>query len=108
MLQARQHVLNGITNGVDTVEWDPETDEHTAAPFSAADLRGKAQCKAALQQELGFEVNHEVRRGVSQWVDECWLFSLRSSTRWVHMLGRIAAAWCCCHIGLESSYSWDQ
>ncbi len=61
VLQARQHVLNGITNGVDTVEWDPQTDTHTPAPFSAADLRGKAECKAALQAELGFQVNHEVR-----------------------------------------------
>ena len=60
VLQARQHVLNGITNGVDTVEWDPQTDAHTPAPFSAEDLRGKADCKAALQQELGFQVNHEV------------------------------------------------
>ncbi len=60
VLQARQHVLNGITNGVDTTEWDPQTDSHTPASFSAADLRGKADCKAALQAELGFEVNHEV------------------------------------------------
>lgn len=64
VLQARQHVLNGITNGVDTAEWDPATDAHTPAPFSANDLRGKADCKAALQKELGFQVNHEVGR--------CW------------------------------------
>lgn len=44
-----------------TQEWDPETDEHTPAPFCADDLAGKAECKAALQAELGFEVNHEVR-----------------------------------------------
>jgi hypothetical protein len=62
VLQARQHVLNGITNGVDTAEWDPATDAHTPAPFSSNDLRGKADCKAALQKELGFQVNHEVGR----------------------------------------------
>lgn len=61
VLQARQHVLNGITNGIDMDEWDPETDEHTVAPYLAADLSGKAACKEALQKELGLEVNSDVR-----------------------------------------------
>jgi starch synthase len=60
VLQSRQHVLNGITNGIDMAEWDPATDAHTPAPFSVSDLSGKAACKAALQAELGFEQNHEV------------------------------------------------
>jgi len=53
-------VLNGIVNGVDVGEWDPGNDPHTAAPFAAADLKGKAACKAALQAELGLEVNPDI------------------------------------------------
>ena len=61
VLQARQHVLNGITNGIDLSEWDPQHDTHTAMPYSADDMGGKAACKAALQAELGLDVNAEVR-----------------------------------------------
>ena len=60
VLQSRQHILNGITNGIDLDEWDPEVDEHTAAAYSAGDLSGKAACKEALQQKLGLEVNPDV------------------------------------------------
>lgn len=60
VLQARQHVLNGITNGIDLDEWDPEFDAHTVAPYSAQDLSGKAACKEALQRELGLEVNPDI------------------------------------------------
>jgi len=38
----------GITNGVDYELWNPETDPHTAAHFSAADLSGKRECKRDL------------------------------------------------------------
>lgn len=61
ILQGRQHVLNGITNGIDMDEWDPARDAHTPAPFTAADTSGKAACKAALQAELGFDVDARVR-----------------------------------------------
>ena len=61
ILQGRQHVTNGITNGIDMDEWDPARDAHTPAPFSAADTSGKAACKAALQAELGFDVDARVR-----------------------------------------------
>ena len=60
VLQSRQHVLNGITNGIDMDEWDPEADEHTVAAYSAEDLSGKAACKEALQKELGLEINLNV------------------------------------------------
>ena len=53
-------MLNGITNGVDLDEWDPEADQHTVASYSARDLSGKAVCKEALQKELGLEVNPDV------------------------------------------------
>ena len=60
VLQSRQHILNGITNGIDLDEWDPEADEHTVASYSANDLTGKAASKEALQKELGLEVNPDV------------------------------------------------
>jgi starch synthase len=57
ILQERQGKLNGITNGIDMNEWDPEHDVHAPAAYSVQDLSGKAACKAALQKELGFEVS---------------------------------------------------
>jgi starch synthase len=45
--------LAGILNGVDPHGWNPGNDAALAAPYSADDLAGKAQCKAALQQARG-------------------------------------------------------
>ncbi len=45
--------LRGILNGIDYDFFNPETDEFTAAKFSAEIPAGKAECKAALQRELG-------------------------------------------------------
>lgn len=53
VLQARAADLSGILNGVDPAHWDPATDRALAARYSAADLSGKAKCKAALQREFG-------------------------------------------------------
>jgi starch synthase len=48
LLRARSNRLAGITNGVDYSIWNPETDPHIAANFSAADLSGKRECKIDL------------------------------------------------------------
>ena len=48
LLRARRDRLAGITNGVDYELWNPETDPHTAAHFSAEDLSGKRECKRDL------------------------------------------------------------
>jgi starch synthase len=45
----------GIINGLDNDLWDPATDTEIAANFSAADLSGKADCRAALCDELGLD-----------------------------------------------------
>jgi starch synthase len=45
--------LVGITNGIDTRAWDPATDPALPAPYTRADLTGKARCRAALAAELG-------------------------------------------------------
>ena len=43
ILKNKQHVLNGVVNGIDMLEWDPSTDEHTAASYSLDDLSGQQQ-----------------------------------------------------------------
>ncbi|HCX31414.1 MAG TPA: hypothetical protein DHU55_16850 [Blastocatellia bacterium] len=53
LLRARRNRLAGITNGVDYEIWNPETDPHIAANFSAADLTGKRECKQDLLRRFG-------------------------------------------------------
>jgi starch synthase len=53
ILRARRDRLGGITNGVDYDLWNPETDPHIAANFSAADLSGKLTCKLDLLRRFG-------------------------------------------------------
>jgi starch synthase len=60
VLRLRSRALIGILNGIDQVRWDPATDPHLPAHYDADDLRGKAECKAALQAELGLPVRPEV------------------------------------------------
>jgi len=48
LMRARSDRLVGITNGVDYEIWNPETDPHIAAHFSADDLKGKRECKLDL------------------------------------------------------------
>lgn len=52
ILRGRRDRLAGITNGVDYDLWNPETDPHIAANFSA-DLAGKRECKRDLLRRFG-------------------------------------------------------
>ena len=53
--------LTGITNGIDTNTFNPETDKALPAHFNADTFRdGKAACKAALQEEVGLPVKPDV------------------------------------------------
>ena len=52
--------LVGILNGIDEGTWNPRSDPAIAAPFDAADLRGKATCKRALQREFGLAERADV------------------------------------------------
>lgn len=55
-LQRRLADISGILNGVDYEHWHPETDKLLPARYSAANLKGKATCKAELQKRLGLDV----------------------------------------------------
>lgn len=47
--------LTGILNGIDYEEWNPETDPHIPAHYSAENPQGKAVCKAELQRACGWQ-----------------------------------------------------
>jgi starch synthase len=57
LLRARSSVLTGILNGADYDRWNPATDPHIAARYSAPGsspgLAGKQTCKRALLKEFG-------------------------------------------------------
>lgn len=53
LLRYRGASLSGILNGIDIAIWNPETDPLIAAPFSADNLKGRAACRAAIQQRFG-------------------------------------------------------
>jgi starch synthase len=54
-LRKRSGDLFGILNGVDYDEWNPATDPHIAAHYSAENLAGKKECRRDLLHAFGFE-----------------------------------------------------
>jgi starch synthase len=52
VLRTRQTQFEGILNGIDVDLWNPETDPHLPANYSAANLANKAICKQALRREF--------------------------------------------------------
>ena len=57
LLRARVDHLSGILNGIDTVEYDPETDKAIAVNYTADSFASKVENKLALQRELGLAIN---------------------------------------------------
>lgn len=55
LLRARSESLSGILNGIDTAEYDPQTDPLIEVNYSAKTFEKKRQNKLALQKELGLE-----------------------------------------------------
>lgn len=60
VLNMRSADLIGILNGIDTEEWNPQSDPHIAANYSVEDMAGKAVCKEALQRRLGLDIEPRV------------------------------------------------
>lgn len=55
LLRARRENLSGILNGIDTAEYNPETDPLIEANYTAGTFERKKLNKLALQRELGLE-----------------------------------------------------
>jgi starch synthase len=60
LLRAKRHALTGILNGIDVAEWNPETDVHLPARYSAQALSGKAACKAEALAAFGLRPGADV------------------------------------------------
>ncbi|MDO9011079.1 MAG: glycogen synthase GlgA [Gallionella sp.] len=60
LLRVRSEDITGILNGIDTDDWNPETDKYLPSHFSPTRMTGKAACKQALQNRMGLEVNPDV------------------------------------------------
>ena len=56
VVRGRGADVSGVLNGVDGTVWDPASDSSLAQRYSAQEPAGKARCKAALQRELGLQV----------------------------------------------------
>ncbi|OIR04514.1 glycogen synthase 1 [mine drainage metagenome] len=56
LLSKRGNEIKGILNGIDTNEWNPETDPYLSKNYSATKLSGKQKVKTALLQELGLDI----------------------------------------------------
>lgn len=59
VLNALPYPVAGIVNGVDTREWNPETDTALVAGYSAKSLKGKESCKKELLKEFGLTYTRE-------------------------------------------------
>jgi starch synthase len=55
VLRKRSGDLFGILNGVDYDEWNPATDPHIAAHYSAENLAGKKECRRDLLHAFGLK-----------------------------------------------------
>ena len=59
-LQERAASISGILNGIDVLQWNPQTDPQLAANYNWNDLKPRRLNKSALQGELGLPVDPDV------------------------------------------------
>jgi starch synthase len=59
VLRSRFKSLHGITNGIDTSEWDPLADRHIPSPYGPLTLDRKYPNKLALKRRLGLAGSNE-------------------------------------------------
>ena len=60
ILNARSGQLSGIINGIDKVVFNPGHDNNLPVHYDKGHLKGKALCKAALQEKMGLDVRPNV------------------------------------------------
>ena len=60
ILNARSAQVTGIINGIDKVAFNPRADKLLPASYDRGHLKGKAKCKAVLQERMGLEVRADV------------------------------------------------
>ena len=55
VIASNEHKLRGVLNGIDADRYDPWRDKALAKFYSSRQLKGKQECKAALQHMAGLE-----------------------------------------------------
>lgn len=60
LMRKRVSSFTGILNGIDNVLWDPARDGYLPQTYRLGNISGKRVCKAALQHELGLELDPAV------------------------------------------------
>jgi starch synthase len=61
LLRERRAALHGIVNGIDCVDYNPATDQHTFCRYDSTDFtKAKAANKVKLQEMLGLPVNPDI------------------------------------------------
>jgi len=55
LIRVRDNVLHGIVNGIDTEVWNPETDSHVAASFSAKSLGARSKNRRAVEERFSLD-----------------------------------------------------
>lgn len=60
LLRVRSGDITGILNGIDTDEWNPETDKYLSSHFSPTRMTGKAGNKKALQERMGLDTDADL------------------------------------------------
>ena len=57
VLQARRGDVSGVLNGIDLNTWNPETDPHLPANYTALTLKRKAENRAEVEARFGLNAN---------------------------------------------------
>lgn len=60
VVRDKSWALRGVLNGMDYDEWNPSADKYLAASYDIGAMAGKAECKRALQEEMGLEQRGDV------------------------------------------------
>ncbi|HET8701903.1 MAG TPA: glycogen synthase GlgA, partial [Nitrococcus sp.] len=59
LLAGRSATLYGIVNGINTSVWDPETDPHLVATFSAKRLKGRIANRQSIEAKFGLDADRD-------------------------------------------------